>query len=218
LNFRLYLFIKRCLDIAITLVALALLWPVMVAIAVVIVLDSPGPVIFSQERVGAKWRPVGFWEVITFRCLKFRTMTDKCDGSMHKAFVQAFVRGEMPEQAGLPYKLNDDPRITRVGRWLRKSSLDELPQLINILKGEMSWVGPRPVPIYEVAAYRQWHRERLEALPGLTGLWQVKGRSQVTFDEMARLDIEYVRHPSVWLDLKLLVATVPAVLSSEGAN
>lgn len=222
-NLRLYRLAKRCLDVVIAGIALLFLWPVLLLIAVAIRLDSPGPAIFVQKRVGTRWRangPTIEWDVTMFECLKFRTMTSGCDQSMHEAFIQAFVAGELAasDETSLPFKLKNDPRVTPLGRWLRKSSLDELPQLINILRGEMSLVGPRPVPIYEVAAYKEWHRERLKALPGLTGLWQVKGRSRVTFDEMARLDIEYVRHPSMLTDLKLLFSTLPAVLSAKGAH
>jgi lipopolysaccharide/colanic/teichoic acid biosynthesis glycosyltransferase len=115
-------------------------------------------------------------------------------------------------------KLTDDPRITRVGRFLRRTSLDELPQLLNVLKGEMSLVGPRPVPPYEAAAYQDWHRERLAGLPGITGLWQVKGRGLVSFTEMVRMDIEYLRSQSTWLDFKIMLATIPAVLFGRGAG
>jgi lipopolysaccharide/colanic/teichoic acid biosynthesis glycosyltransferase len=223
LNFRLYLAAKRCLDIVISSIVLIVFGPLLLVIAVLIVLDSPGPAIFAQKRVGARWYScglTGYWKVTTFRCYKFRTMFHNCDQSMHQVFIQAFARGEIQasEETGLPYKLRSDPRVTRFGHWLRKLSLDELPQFFNILRGEMSIVGPRPVPEYEVEAYREWHRERLNALPGLTGMWQVKGRSQVTFDEMARLDIEYVRNPSLLLDLKLMLATVPAVLMGKGAG
>jgi lipopolysaccharide/colanic/teichoic acid biosynthesis glycosyltransferase len=221
INLQLYRSGKRVLDLAVTFVALLLLWPILLAIALLIKLDSCGPVMFVQKRVGARWCGsglVGNWQVITFECYKFRTMVDGCDQQMHEAFIRAFIAGEVPEEGNLPYKLKNDPRVTRVGRFLRKSSFDELPQMLNILKGEMSWVGPRPVPLYEVAAYQPWHRERLNALPGLTGLWQVKGRSRVSFDEMARLDIEYVRHPSLLIDLKLLLFTVPSVLAARGAN
>jgi lipopolysaccharide/colanic/teichoic acid biosynthesis glycosyltransferase len=116
-----------------------------------------------------------------------------------------------------PFKLTDDPRLTRVGKVLRRTSLDELPQFFNVLKGEMSLVGPRPVPLYEVAEYKEWQRERLAAMPGMTGLWQVKGRSRVSFDEMVRMDIEYTRNRSLCFDLKILLLTIPAVLSGEGA-
>jgi lipopolysaccharide/colanic/teichoic acid biosynthesis glycosyltransferase len=221
LKFQLYRSCKRALDLVITLVALLLLWPLLLTVALLIKLDSCGPVIFVQKRAGVRWCGsglAGHWQVVTFQCYKFRTMVDGCDQKMHEAFIRAFAAGNVPEDGNLPYKLKNDPRVTRVGRFLRKSSLDELPQMFNILKGEMSWVGPRPVPLYEVAAYQPWHRERLNALPGLTGLWQVKGRSRVSFDEMVRLDIEYVRHPSLWIDLKLLLLTVPSVLAGRGAN
>jgi lipopolysaccharide/colanic/teichoic acid biosynthesis glycosyltransferase len=222
-NFRLYLLAKRCMDFIVALIALLFLWPFMLVISAMIVVDSPGSPIFTQKRVSARWRSnglIGYWETTHFNCHKFRTMAHKCDQSMHEAFIEAFVAGRMAasEEYGLPYKLSNDPRVTRIGHWLRKTSLDELPQLLNILKGEMSLVGPRPVPLYEAAAYRQWHRERLKALPGLTGMWQVKGRSFVTFDEMARLDIEYIRNQSISLDVKLLLATFPAVLAGKGAG
>jgi lipopolysaccharide/colanic/teichoic acid biosynthesis glycosyltransferase len=132
-----------------------------------------------------------------------------------------FVRGTLEgrEATTAAYKLGADPRITRVGKFLRKSSLDELPQLINVLRGEMSLVGPRPVPEYEVLEYREaWHHERLATLPGITGLWQVKGRGQVPFEDMVRLDLEYIQRQSLWLDLAILLFTVPAVLSGRGAE
>jgi lipopolysaccharide/colanic/teichoic acid biosynthesis glycosyltransferase len=222
-RFRLYLLSKRCLDVAVALIGLLVLWPVLLVVAVKIMLDSPGPPIFTQERVGARWcgRGLrGYWKTTLFHCYKFRTMFHHCDQSRHQTFVEAFAKGEIEasDEVGLPYKLKDDPRVTRFGRWLRKVSLDELPQLFNIVKGEMSLVGPRPVPIYEARHYQPWHRERLQALPGLTGLWQVKGRSRVTFDEMARLDIEYVRNQSILLDLRLLLATIPAALLGKGAG
>lgn len=222
-NFRLYLGLKRAFDVVVALAALFCLWPLLLVTAILIRFDSCGPIIFAQPRAGARWRGHGLnggWQVTTFKCYKFRTMFDGCDQGMHQAFIQAFVNGEVPTstEGSLPFKLKNDPRVTRLGRFLRKSSIDELPQLFNVLKGEMSLVGPRPVPLYEVAAYKPWHRERLNALPGLTGLWQVKGRSRVSFDDMARLDIEYVRHPSLLTDVYLLLSTVPAVLAARGAN
>ena len=222
-NFRLYRGLKRVFDVMVALAALLILWPVLLLAAILIRFDSCGPIIFAQTRAGARWRGpalTGRWQATTFKCYKFRTMFDGCDQKMHVAFIQAFVNGEVPagEDGSLPFKLKNDPRVTRLGRFLRKSSIDELPQLFNVLKGEMSLVGPRPVPLYEVAAYKPWHRERLNALPGLTGLWQVKGRSRVSFDDMARLDIDYVRHPSLMTDVILLIRTVPAVLAARGAN
>jgi len=223
LCYRTYLIVKRAMDAVIAAVALVCLWPLLLLIAIRIRLDSPGPAIFTQPRVGVRWRARGLsheWEVVTFGCHKFRTMAHCCDQSMHEAFIRAFVAGEVDasQETGMPFKLKEDPRVTRAGQWLRQTSLDELPQLFNVLRGEMSLVGPRPVPLYEAAAYKMWHRERLHALPGITGLWQVKGRSRVSFDEMARLDIEYVRHPSLLTDLKLLLVTIPAVLSTRGAR
>jgi lipopolysaccharide/colanic/teichoic acid biosynthesis glycosyltransferase len=160
------------------------------------------------------------WEIREFPCYKFRSMVQHADPSAHQQFVKAFAEGRVePSQAGhTRFKLTDDPRVTRVGRVLRKTSLDELPQLVNVLKGDMSLVGPRPVPAYEVAEYRAWHRERLAALPGITGLWQVNGRCQVSFDDMIDMDIEYVRNRSLRLDVKILLLTIPAVLSGRGAD
>lgn len=147
-------------------------------------------------------------------------MVHNADPSRHMEHIKAYVAGELdpnhhPEDP--KFKLARDPRITRVGHWVRKTSLDELPQLWNILKGEMSLVGPRPVPLYEAALYQPEHYERLMALPGLTGLWQVEGRGEVTFEEMMRLDIRYVRQRTIWLDLLILVRTVPAILLRQGA-
>jgi lipopolysaccharide/colanic/teichoic acid biosynthesis glycosyltransferase len=148
-------------------------------------------------------------------------MLHKADESVHQAYIRAFVAGSLgkPDESQTPYKLTGDPRVTRVGRILRKTSLDELPQCFNVLRGEMSLVGPRPVPVYEVAEYREaWHHERLATLPGITGLWQVKGRCQVAFEDMIRLDLEYVRNQSLWLDLKIMFLTIPAALSGQGAE
>ena len=147
-------------------------------------------------------------------------MVRDADPSPHHAYIKAFIEGriEASDEAGAKFKLTGDPRVTQVGRLLRRTSLDELPQLLNVLKGEMSLVGPRPVPIYEAADYQAWHYERLMALPGITGLWQVQGRCQVSFEEMIRMDIEYARHQSLWLDLKILFLTLPAVISGRGAE
>ena len=218
----LYVGAKRTLDVTLTLAALVVLAPLLVVIALAIGLDSPGPVVFVQERVGARRRTKDgrtVWEVRNFSVYKFRSMFHNVDQSAHQAYVKAWIDGQAETGAdGATFKLTRDPRITRVGRILRKTSLDELPQLFNVLKGDMSLVGPRPVPTYEVAEYQAWHRERLAALPGITGLWQVKGRCQVTFDEMIRMDIDYVRRRSLWLDVKLLFLTIPAVLSGRGAE
>lgn len=207
-----------------TVLALFLLAPVLLLVALAIKLDSPGPVFFRQERIGAKRKSVNgstVWEVQKFRVWKFRSMVRDADESLHRAHIKMFVHGMLPEQdaSGAKVKIHDDPRITRVGKILRRTSLDELPQLFNVLRGEMSLVGPRPVPEYEVHEYWEaWHHERLATLPGLTGLWQVKGRGLISFEEMVLLDIEYISNQSLWLDLKLLLLTIPAVLSGRGAE
>jgi lipopolysaccharide/colanic/teichoic acid biosynthesis glycosyltransferase len=221
-----YYFFKRVLDVTLAALALVLLSPVMLLVAVLIVLDSAGPVIFAQKRVGAKrWNRDGYsyWQQTTFTCYKFRSMAREADPAMHQAYVTAFIRNDHEKMAALQggdseiRKLVHDPRITRVGKFLRKSSLDELPQLWNVLKGDMSLVGPRPDVPYAVKQYKPWHYGRLAAPPGLSGLWQVKGRCQTTFDDMARMDIEYIDNQSLWSDLKILLLTVPAVLLGRGA-
>jgi lipopolysaccharide/colanic/teichoic acid biosynthesis glycosyltransferase len=215
-------FLKCLLDRALALLLLIILAPLMLVIAILVKLDSPGPVFFSHHRVGARRRIVDghvVWDVREFRMIKFRSMVHNADQSLHQAYIKAFAEGRVEEAAeNGAFKLSHDPRITRVGRVIRKLSLDELPQLFNVLRGEMSLVGPRPVPPYEVAEYQPWHHERLAALPGITGMWQVHGRCLVTFEEMIRLDIEYVRNRSLWLDFKLLLLTIPAVISGRGAS
>jgi lipopolysaccharide/colanic/teichoic acid biosynthesis glycosyltransferase len=154
-----------------------------------------------------------------FGIVKFRTMAPDADQSpIHEEFVKAFTAGTSCEDDDAPFKLANDPRVTRVGRFLRQTSLDELPQLINVLTGDMSLVGPRPVPTYEVAAYDPHHWERLAALPGITGAWQVNGRGRVTFDEMMNMDIEYVRQQSLAHDIGLLARTLPIVFTRTGAR
>ncbi len=214
---------KRCIDVSLAALLLVLLSPLMLLIALVIKLETSGPALFVQQRVGSRHRSRDrnvHWEVRPFGIYKFRTMVRDADPSLHQSFAQDFVRGRGSALGGssLPSKLTNDPRVTRFGRILRKTSLDELPQLINVLKGEMSLVGPRPVPLYEVAAYDLYHGERLAALPGMTGLWQVVGRGRSSFDEMMQLDITYVRARSLWLDLKILILTIPAVLLCRGAQ
>jgi lipopolysaccharide/colanic/teichoic acid biosynthesis glycosyltransferase len=186
-------------------------------------LDSAGPVFFTHERVGAK-RERGnrqaVWVVKNFGMHKFRSMFKNADSRVHEAYIRDFVEGRVhpSEESGGKFKLTNDPRVTRIGRLLRRTSLDELPQLFNVLKGQMSLVGPRPVPPYEVACYRNGEHKRLTALPGITGLWQVNGRCQVSFEEMIRMDLEYIREASFWLDLQILFLTIPAVLSGIGAE
>jgi lipopolysaccharide/colanic/teichoic acid biosynthesis glycosyltransferase len=204
--------VKRVFDLVITLVVLALLWPVMLLIAALIKLDSPGPALFVQQRIGKWGRP--------FRIYKFRTMAHNLDDAAHRKFMQAFVRGDIGKRndGKVIYKPFSESQVTRVGRLLRKTSLDELPQLLNILKGEMSLVGPRPNVPYEVEAYKEWHKERLGVLPGITGLAQVRGRSTIDFDNIARYDIEYARRMSLRLDLRILIATVSSVFKGSGAS
>lgn len=202
--------LKRATDIAISLGALAAVSPVLIAAAIAIRLDSPGPVLFVQPRVGLNGR--------RFRMLKFRSMKHNCDPDLHKKYLEKLIRegkAEVDEEGRPVYKMTDDPRITRVGKIIRKISVDELPQLINVLRGEMSLVGPRPPLPYEVEQYEDWHLKRLNIRPGITGLWQVSGRSRLSFEEMVRLDIRYIEEWSLWLDIKILLRTIPVVLKLD---
>jgi exopolysaccharide biosynthesis polyprenyl glycosylphosphotransferase len=193
---------KRAIDVALVLLSLPLVLPLSLALALAIRRDSPGPVIFRQQRVGRDGR--------LFTCYKFRTMV--ADAEARKAELEA-----LNEADGPLFKMRNDPRTTDVGRWLRRYSLDELPQLWNILRGEMSWVGPRPATPTETAQFEEWHHRRFEVTPGLTGLSQVLGRSDMSFDEMVRLDIFYAEHWSPAMDFRILLQTVPAVLHGRGA-
>jgi exopolysaccharide biosynthesis polyprenyl glycosylphosphotransferase len=206
--------VKRVMDVAVSIVMLILCAPLFLAIALAIKLTSKGPVLFKQERVGQQG--------LRFAFLKFRSMKCGSNPRIHREYVQRFIAGEVPpgnseNNQKAVYKIQDDPRVTRLGRFLRKTSLDELPQLINVLKGEMSLVGPRPPIPYEVEAYQAWHRRRMLVKPGITGLWQVNGRSRTTFDEMVRLDLHYARTWSPWLDFKILLRTPRAIFFGEGA-
>ena len=201
-------FMKRAMDIAISASALAALSPVMLFVALAIKLDSKGPVFFIQERVGLNGR--------TFRMFKFRSMRTDASEDLHKEYLQQLIQAkgvlaDGEDSEGL-YKIQEDPRVTRVGRVIRPTSLDELPQLFNVLRGEMSLVGPRPPIQYEVDEYQQWHQRRLHIRPGLTGLWQVSGRNRLQFDQMVQLDIAYIEQWSLWLDLRILLKTIPVVL------
>ena len=204
---------KRIMDVLISLAALLFLLPIFLLIACAIKLTSKGPVFFRQRRVGQFGKPFVF--------LKFRSMIVNNDAGAHKEYVQQLIAGKAEKQRGedgqIVYKLTKDSRVTRVGAFLRKTSLDELPQFFNVLLGEMSLVGPRPPVPYEVEAYDIWHRRRLlEAKPGITGLWQVSGRNRVAFDDMVRLDLRYARTWSPWMDIKILARTPGAL--SEGAH
>jgi exopolysaccharide biosynthesis polyprenyl glycosylphosphotransferase len=203
---------KRAFDLLVGAFALALTSPFFLLLAILIRRSGPGPVFFVQERIGRDGRP--------FRFYKFRTMRHHSDDAIHRQFAAMFINGDSAgcraTKDGKVYKLTDDPRVTCVGKWLRKTSLDELPQLINIVRGEMSFVGPRPPIAYELEHYQPWHRERLKVTPGLTGLWQVSGRSNVPFDEMVRLDLHYINNWSLSMDLRILARTLPVVLQGTG--
>jgi lipopolysaccharide/colanic/teichoic acid biosynthesis glycosyltransferase len=201
---------KRIMDIVVCTIILPLALPVLLICALAIYLDSPGPILFVQERIGKGGRP--------FRLYKFRTMKVDLDDSYCRAYMRAYVRGEMfdyedGKKIHKPVKGNE---IFRVGSILRKTSLDELPQIINVLRGDMSIVGPRPNVLYEVDAYWPWHHERLEVLPGITGLAQVCGRSSIDFASIARKDIEYIEKQCLMLDLKILWSTIVTIFGCKG--
>jgi lipopolysaccharide/colanic/teichoic acid biosynthesis glycosyltransferase len=206
---------KQLMDIVVSALILILCAPLLLIIALAIKASSKGPVLFRQQRVGQYGR--------RFTFLKFRSMRTNNDHSVHKEYATKLIAGEVDHKSlngsGKDvYKLIGDTRITRLGKFLRRTSLDELPQLVNVLKGDMSLVGPRPAIPYELAAYQTWHRRRvLEVKPGITGLWQVTGRSSVKFDEMVRLDLRYATSWSPWLDIKILMRTPRAVIGGTGA-
>lgn len=198
---RRYELVKRIFDLLVCLLVLPAVMVTMAICAALIWLDNPGPIFFKQLRTGKGGR--------RFRMFKFRTMVTNAEELKLKY-------AHLNELTWPDFKITDDPRVTRVGRILRKTSLDELPQIFNILKGDMSLVGPRPTS-FDVSTYSLWHTERLEVLPGITGLWQVSGRSDVDFDGRLRLDIEYIENRSLWLDIKILFHTVTAVFTQRGA-
>lgn len=206
---------KRGMDIAGSLFALLLFSPVLLAVAIAVKVSSKGPVLFFQQRVGLRGR--------TFTFIKFRSMKTDNDPAIHQAYVEQFInKGSAgtadTDGAKALYKIPNDPRVTKVGSFLRRTSLDEFPQFYNVLKGEMSLVGPRPPIPYEVNRYDAWHKRRyLSVKPGLTGLWQVHGRSRTTFDEMVRLDLLYARTWTIWGDIKILLQTPFAVINGDGA-
>ncbi|HMO46677.1 MAG TPA: sugar transferase [Rubrivivax sp.] len=207
--------LKRMLDISGALVALCLLAPLMAVVAFAVAVSSRGPVIFKQTRVGKGGFPFTFY--------KFRSMRTDADDRLHRDFVTNLIKAgdaaASADDSAATFKIKSDPRFTPVGRFIRKTSIDELPQLFNVLKGDMSLVGPRPPIPYEAATYQAWHLRRvLSVKPGMTGLWQVEGRSRVPFNEMVRMDLRYIRNCSFGLDLLILAKTVPAVLSCDGAD
>jgi lipopolysaccharide/colanic/teichoic acid biosynthesis glycosyltransferase len=242
---RSYYAAKRVMDVIVSGFLLFLLLPVMILIAIAIVVYSPGPILFIQERVGAKRRSDGrhiYWEPTTFHCYKFRTMKPNTDSSIHRAYIKALIDNDEKEMQAvqiaatrprgfisqeqllaaqkaptLPRKLVHDERVIAPGKILRKLSLDELPQLWNVLRGDMSMIGPRPAIPYEVEMYKPWHKLRLHAQPGLSGLQQITARSTADFDQQVKLDIAYIKQQSIWLDLKIAVKTPLAIISARGA-
>jgi lipopolysaccharide/colanic/teichoic acid biosynthesis glycosyltransferase len=203
---------KRVIETLLSIVLLILLAPLLLVITLAIRWDSPGPALFRQIRVGKDGKSFTFY--------KFRSMHNDIDRTAHQAFLAAFVNGHVNENGGHPktYKPLQPSQLTRVGRLLRKTSLDELPQLLNIIKGEMSFIGPRPNILAEVEAYKDWHMRRLHVLPGITGLAQINGRSSIPFDQIVQYDIEYVENESLMLDLKILLYTLPTIAKGNGAK
>jgi len=226
----LYFTAKHIVDVMVVALSMVFLVPLLAFIALLIKWDSPGPAIFRQERVTAKRRVRNgqvYWEETPFTIYKFRTMRVDAKSTIHRQFIEAYIAGDDKRMAELQsaqqeeeskYKLVQDPRVTRIGSFLRKTSLDELPQLWNVLMGDMSLVGPRPPIPYEVELYLFHHHDRLRTVPGLTGWWQVKGRSATSFEEMVQMDVEYIREQSVWLDIKIIIMTLTAVVNGKGAR
>jgi len=210
-NARFFSGLKRLMDVAMTVPLLVLLMPLFMVIALAVKLDSKGPVFYRAEAVGEGGR--------RFRMLKFRSMQVNGEHDIHKNFVAKFIKGEIrrEQRENGVLKITEDPRVTRVGRILRKLSLDELPQLINVLKGEMSLIGPRPCLPYEYELYKDWHRKRNSVRPGITGLWQVAGRSEVSFEEMILLDLYYIYNRNLMMDINIFFETIFVVLGMKGA-
>ncbi|MEO8226545.1 MAG: sugar transferase [Gemmatimonadota bacterium] len=208
------LVLKRSMDILGSVLGIVVTAPLMLLIAIAVKLDAPGPVLFSQDRIGVGGRRFRFW--------KFRTMTYRVADTMHRDYMTRQARGDeittrqVASDGKGVFKMIDDPRVTPVGRYLRRSSLDELPQFFNVLLGDMSLVGPRPPVPYEFEAYDHWQFDRLQVRPGMTGLWQVSGRSLIPFRQRCELDVDYVRRWSIWLDIKILLKTIPVVLTNSG--
>jgi lipopolysaccharide/colanic/teichoic acid biosynthesis glycosyltransferase len=204
--------LKSFVECPLAALAMVVLSPVLLLMAIGIRLDSPGSPIFVQERVGKDGR--------RFKCYKFRCMPVDNDDGEYKAYLSRYVRDNVPyrvdENGRGVYKVDELP-VMRVGALLRKTNLDELPQLLNIVKGEMSFIGPRPDIPYAVEMYSDWHRERLRAKPGITGLWQVRGRRNLSFEDMVRLDVDYIKRQSLWLDTKIMLLTVKIILRRDGS-
>lgn len=201
---KVYLLLKRAIDIIGSFLGIVITLPIMLVVAILIKLEDPkGPILFSQERNGVYPK--------TFRMYKFRSMYVDAEERLQELM-------HLNEQSGPAFKIKNDPRITKVGKFIRKTSLDELPQLINILKGDMSIVGPRPAIPREVALYNEYQRQRLLIKPGLTCIWQVSGRNHIGFDDWVELDLEYIKTRNLWLDIKLILKTIPALLGDETAS
>jgi exopolysaccharide biosynthesis polyprenyl glycosylphosphotransferase len=205
---------KRFVDVGIAGMVVVVFAPLLGAIALLVRLLSPGPVLFRQIRAGKDGNPFTFY--------KFRTMSHDSDSTLHREYATNFIGGKElrlrdEDKNQKVYKMPNDPRVTSIGRILRKTSLDELPQLFNVIKGDMSLVGPRPPIAYELTIYKEWHKRRLRAKPGITGLWQVSGRSSVPFHDMVLLDLYYINRWSLLLDLEIMVKTIPVVLYGKGA-
>jgi lipopolysaccharide/colanic/teichoic acid biosynthesis glycosyltransferase len=205
--------LRRGIDLVLAVLLVILLAPLLIAIAIAIRVDSPGPALFRQRRVGLRGRE--------FTVFKFRSMSAEADQDAHREYVTALIAGD--EEANGDggqdlYKLTSDDRVTRTGHWIRRWSLDELPQLFNVIAGDMSLVGPRPAIPYEVEEYPRWYMRRFDVKPGLTGLWQVNGRNERTYEEMVRLDIEYAERSSLLLDLSILARTPLTVISRKGVS
>jgi exopolysaccharide biosynthesis polyprenyl glycosylphosphotransferase len=207
--------VKRISDIVISLLAIVSSAPLWIVISILVKLDSRGSVLFRQERVGMDGR--------IFLCYKFRTMFSDADENLHREAYRQNIEGTEAANAGddekpVFGKVKNDPRVTKIGKFLRRTSLDELPQFLNVLRGEMSVVGARPPIPYEVVEYDLKHRRRLDMKPGITGLWQVSGRNRLTFEEMVKIDLYYIENWSLWLDLKIILLTLPAILRGDGAR
>lgn len=197
-----YLIIKRIFDILASFFGIIILLPLFLLLSILIKMESSGTVFFAQERVGYKG--------IVFKMYKFRSMVSNAEVMLKDIEDQNEVSGHM-------FKIKDDPRVTRIGRFIRRTSIDELPQLFNVLRGEMSMVGPRPPLIREVVSYAEWHNLRMSVRPGITGLWQIRGRSSLGFEEMVRLDLKYIRERSFWYDMKIIFRTIPVLFGNSEA-
>ena len=206
-----YSVLKRIVDLVFALALIIVSAPLLVVIAIGVKISSRGPVLFKQERIGRGGK--------SFTLLKFRSMAHNADNGIHREYMKKLISGDLDTANGENslYKIENDPRITEFGHFLRRTSLDELPQLFNVVSGSMSLVGPRPPIPYEVNAYKSWHLQRLSVKPGITGLWQVSGRSSRTFDEMVQLDLDYIENRSLYTDLKILFRTIPATLNTRTA-